>query len=108
MNRQIKTRGQLISKLQHMKTQPNGNTIQHLGYKDIDTICNYLLDDKKEIKRLEKALDKACDKLQKAEIGTTCDEEYHKQCRENHCFKTCIHARPLTIEEWKEWCMKDE
>lgn len=58
--------------------------------------------------KLEKALDKACDKLQKTDLGNICDEKHHKQCRENHCFKTCIHARPLTKEEWKEWCIKDE
>ena len=51
---------------------------------------------------LEKALDEACKSLQEAGIGTTCDEEPHKQCRENHCFNTCRYARPLTEEEWKE------
>lgn len=48
-----KTRGQLISKLQYMKSQPNGNAIQHICYKDIDNICNYLLEDKNEIERLK-------------------------------------------------------
>lgn len=37
-----------------MKFQPNGNSIQHLNYEDINTICNYLLEDKKEIEKLEK------------------------------------------------------
>jgi hypothetical protein len=61
----------------------------------------------KYVDQLEKAFDKACEKLQKSDLGNTCDKEYLKQCRENHCFKTCIHSRPLTIEEWKEWCMKE-
>lgn len=55
---------------------------------------------------LETALDEACKRLQKAGIGITCDEEHHKQCRENHCFSTCRYARPLTEEEWKEMLME--
>lgn len=37
-----KTRGQLISMLQHMKSAPNKNTIKHIKYEDIDAICQYL------------------------------------------------------------------
>ena len=55
---------------------------------------------------LKTALDEACKRLQKAGIGTTCDEEHHRQCRENHCFNTCRYARPLTEEEWKELLME--
>ena len=55
---------------------------------------------------LEKALDVACKELQKAGIRTTCDEEHHRQCRENHCFNTCRYARPLTEEECKEMLME--
>lgn len=55
---------------------------------------------------LEIALDEACKRLQEAGSGTTCDEEHHKQCRENHCFNTCRYARPLTEEEWKEMLME--
>ena len=57
---------------------------------------------------LEKALDKACELLEKHRIGTTCDEESLKKCMENHCFNSCIHLRNMTKEECKEWCMKDE
>lgn len=52
------------------------------------------------------ALDEACKRLQKAGIGQTCDEEHHRQCRENHCSNTCRYARPLTEEEWKEMLME--
>lgn len=55
---------------------------------------------------LEKALDEACKSLQEAGIGTTCDEEHHRQCMENHCSNTCRYARPLTEEEWKELLME--
>ena len=66
--------------------------------------------DKKDlhIRKLEKALDKACELLEKHKIGTICDEENHKKCMENHCFNSCIHLRNMTKEELKEWCMKDE
>lgn len=66
--------------------------------------------DKKDlhIRKLEKALDKACELLEKHRIGTTCNEENHKKCMENHCFNSCIHLRNMTKEELKEWCMKDE
>ena len=66
--------------------------------------------DKKDlhIRKLEKALDKACELLEKHRIGTTCDEENCNKCMENHCFETCRYVRNMTKEEWKEWCMKDE
>ena len=66
--------------------------------------------DKKDlhIRKLEKALDKACELLEKHRVGTTCDEENYKKCMENHCFNSCIHLRNMTKEECKEWCMKDE
>ena len=66
--------------------------------------------DKKDlhIRKLEKALDKACGLLEKHRIGTTCDEENCNKCMENHCFETCRYVRNMTKEEWKEWCMKDE
>ena len=60
------------------------------------------------IKKLEKALDNACELLEKHRIGTTCDEENCNKCMENHCFETCRYVRNMTKEEWKEWCMKDE
>ena len=66
--------------------------------------------DKKDlhIRKLEKALDKACELLEKHRVGTTCDEENYKKCMENHCFNSCIHLRNMTKEECKEWCMKYE
>ena len=60
----IKTRSQLISMLQHMKQGNNNNAIKHIKYEDIDTTCQYLLEDKHEIERLEKILDVACTKLE--------------------------------------------
>lgn len=59
-----KTRGQLISMFQHMKTMSNDNAIKHIKHEDIDTTCQYLLEDKHEIEKLEKALDNACAKLE--------------------------------------------
>lgn len=51
-----KTRGQLISMFQHMKTMSNDNAIKHIKHEDIDTTCQYLLEDKQEIEKLEKHL----------------------------------------------------
>ena len=62
-----KTRNQLISMLQHMKQGNNNNAIKHIKYEDIDAICDYLAEDKQEIEKLEKALDKACKELEKCE-----------------------------------------
>ena len=51
-----KTRGQLISMLQSMKSTPNGNAIKHIKYEDINAICDYLSTDKNTLKSLvEKA-----------------------------------------------------
>ena len=52
---------------QHMKTMSNDNAIKHIRHEDIDTTCGYLLEDKQEIEKLEKALDKACKELEKCE-----------------------------------------
>lgn len=49
---------------QHMKTMSNDNAIKHIKHEDIDTTCQYLLEDKHEIEKLEKALDNACTKLE--------------------------------------------
>lgn len=43
----------------------------------------------KKIKRLEKALDKACEMLE-------------------HIDRGCYCVNPMTKEQWKEWLMKDE
>ena len=59
-------------------------------------------------KKLDKALDKACDLLEKSKAGTTCDEENRKNCMENHCFNTCIYARNMNKEEWKKYLMKGD
>lgn len=59
-----KTRGQLVSMFQHMKTMPNDNAIKHIKHEDIDATCQYLLEDKQKIEKLEKALDVACTKLE--------------------------------------------
>ena len=58
--------------------------------------------------KLDKALDKACDLLEKSKAGTTCDEENRKNCMENHCFNTCIYARKMNKEEWRDYLMKGE
>ena len=57
---------------------------------------------------LSKALDEACDLLGKSKAGTTCDEENRKSCMENHCFNTCIYARKMNKEEWRDYLMKGE
>lgn len=79
------------------------------GYAEANGLLIYI-SDKKDlyIRKLEKALDKACELLEKHRIGTTCDEENYKKCMENHCFNSCIRLRNMTKEELKEWCMKDE
>lgn len=96
-----KSRGQLISKLQHMKFQPNGNSIQHFNYEDINTICNYLLEDKKEIEKLEKALDRACEMLTK--LTSDCNVYQCPFNCECDCGFECENK-----DYWKEWCMKDD
>lgn len=63
---------------------------------------------RKHAERLDRALDKACDLLEKSKAGTTCDEENRKNCMENHCFNTCIYARKMNKEEWREYLMKGE
>lgn len=79
------------------------------GYAEANGILVNFADKKDlHIRKLGKALDKACELLEKHRIGTTCDEENHKKCMENHCFNSCIHLRNMTKEELKEWCMKDE
>ena len=57
---------------------------------------------------LSKALDGACDLLEKSEAGTTCDEENRKNCMENHCFNTCIYARKMNKEELRDSLMKGD
>ena len=61
---------------------------------------------KQYAKKLDKALDEACDLLEKSKAGTTCDEENRKNCMENHCFNTCIYARKMNKEEWRDYLMK--
>ena len=83
------------------------NTIE--GYAEANGLLVDFADKKDfHIRKLEKALDKACELLEKHRIGTTCGEENFKKCMENHCFNSCIHLRNMTKEECKEWCMKDE
>ena len=57
---------------------------------------------------LSKALDIACDLLEKSKAGTTCDEENRKNCMENHCFNTCIYARKMNKEELRDSLMKGD
>ena len=57
---------------------------------------------------LSKALDEACDLLEKSKAGTTCDEENMKNGMENHCFNTCIYARKMNKEEWRDYLMKGD
>ena len=90
-----KTRGQLISMFQHMKTMSNDNAIKHIKYEDIDDICNYLLEDKQEIEKLEKALDRACEELEK------CEKDFDK------IYGTC-YAKIKNKKYWKKKVMEDE
>lgn len=87
-----KSRGQLVSMLKHMKQGNNNNAIKHIKYEDIDDICNYLLEDKHEIKKLEKALDKACEELHVNKAW----------CHYGYMSKKC----GLSKEEWKKELMK--
>ena len=89
-----KTRGQLISMFQHMKTMSNDNAIKHIRHEDIDTTCGYLLEDKQEIEKLEKALDKACEELHSNSAW----------CHYGKMSKKC----GLSKEEWKKELMKDD
>lgn len=101
-----KTRGQLISKLQYMKSGINRNLVNHIGYKDIDTICEYLLEDKHIIEKLEKALDKACKHLSdNNELPCYCDnfENYKPLSQCSKC-----HNEFVDVEKcWKEYFLKE-
>ena len=67
-----------------------------------DCISHY----EKEIQRLGKALDKACE-LISSDICINCYACYfEKECKSKEADK-CI-ANNLNKEEWKEWLMKDE
>lgn len=97
MNKQKKAEGQLIAKLQYMKSSMNGNRIQHITHCDIDMICEYLM----EVKRHKKALDKACKlvvdysgscPLDRFDIDLDCEN----RCESN--LEDC----------WKVWCLQDE
>lgn len=115
--KKTKTRGQLISKLQHMKNGINNNLVRHIGYKDIDIICEYLLEDKhiieaykKELEHsqwvignLQKALDKACVILSHEDIYPCDYGEDNKSL--SQCYK-CNDEFVNVKECWKEWCMK--
>lgn len=90
-----KSRGQLISKLQHMKQGNNNNAIKHIKYEDIDDICNYLLEDKQEIEKLEKALDKACEELEK------CEKDFDK-------IYGTSYAKIKNKKYWKKELMNDD
>lgn len=97
-----KTRGQLISMFQHMKTMSNDNAIKYIKHEDIDTTCGYLLEDKQEIERLEKALDKMC---------RIFDEEIHNcdflLIRNSLCDSKCtLCDKEKRVELMKEWVMK--
>ena len=92
-----KTEGQLIAKLQYMKSSMNGNAIQHISHNDIDMICEYLM----ELKRHKKALDKACKLV--ADCSGSCPLDSYNidlDC-ENRC-------ESITEGCWKVWCLKDE
>lgn len=90
-----KTRGQLISMFQHMKTMSNDNAIKHIKHEDIDTTCQYLLEDKQKIEKLEKALDKACEELKK------CEKDFDK-------IYGTSYAKIKNKKYWKKELMKDD
>lgn len=73
----------------------------HHNWKACDEqMCNvmdYNLEIHKEIERLESALDKACEELER-------DVLFFKDLN----FTKGIVQDSYTKEEWKEWCMKDE
>ena len=111
-----KTRGQLVSKLLHMKQGNNTNSIRHLSHKDIDDICEYLLD-KHEIENLqyeleetvrylkqyEEAFNKACEELEILDKETT--EQLNKNIHDK--FAKNISFGYQSKEEWKELLMRD-
>ena len=90
-----KTRNQLISMLQHMKQGNNNNAIKHIKYEDIDAICDYLAEDKQEIEKLEKALDKACKELEK------CEKDFDK-------IYGTSYAKIKNKKYWKKKVMEDD
>ena len=80
---------------QHMKTMSNDNAIKHIKHEDIDTTCQYLLEDKQKIEKLEKALDKACEELKK------CEKDFDK-------ISGTSYAKIKNKKYWKKELMKDD
>lgn len=72
-------------------------------HEDIDTTCGYLLEDKQEIERLEKALDKMC---------RIFDEEIHNcdflLIRNGLCDSKCtLCDQEKRVELMKEWVINN-
>lgn len=93
-----------------LKSMTKDELIDLLGIAQHNYECsqNGIYNITKYAKKLDKALDKACDLLEKSKAGTTCDEENRKNCMENHCFNTCIYARNMNKEEWREYLLKGD
>lgn len=126
IDKKTKTRGQLISKLQHMKNGVNSNLVRHIAKKDIDSICSYLLEDKHLIEELEKSLEtqkmfvnaykKENQKLQKAlEKACIYLENIDNRCAyfEGEYYLAIGHdvkekSETTIKKEWKEILMKDD
>ena len=73
---------------QHMKTMSNDNAIKHIKHEDIDTTCQYLLEDKQKI-------DKACEELKK------CEKDFDK-------IYGTSYAKIKNKKYWKKELMKDD
>lgn len=99
-----KTRNQLISMFQHTKQRNNSNAIKHIKHEDIDTTCQHLLEDKQEIEKLKKALDKAVGEIQKMIECNNCGS--YETCPfdvEHECNHECENKYKL-----RDWVMKDD
>ena len=99
-----KTRNQLISMFQHTKQRNNSNAIKHIKHEDIDITCQHLLEDKQEIEKLKKALDKAVGEIQKMIECNNCGS--YETCPfdvEHECNHECENKYKL-----RDWVMKDD
>lgn len=77
----------------------------HNNWKACDEqMCNvmdYNLELQSKVDKLDKALDKACEELHGFDVDKTIEI-----LNRNPQFEE--YLQPKSIEQWKEWCLKDE
>ena len=91
-----------------LKPMTKDELIEYLGVAQFnyESVNERLYSMSQYAEKLDKALDKACDFLEKSKFGTTCDGEYHKNCTENHCSTYCMYSRKMNKKEWRKYLLE--